>query len=148
MFIVRAASFHVKRRLIVLWALLRSLGDHMESTVNICSSCINTGIRNMGEEVFRCSDRNPVCVSVCVCVCLFMYMYVCSVAQFCLTLRDPMHCSPPGSSVYGILQARTLEWVAMPSSKGSSSFRDWSLVSFLPLVPPGKPQIVSNKKVF
>ena len=70
-----------------------------------------------------------VCVCVCVCVCLFMYMYVCSVAQFCLTLRDPMHCSPPGSSVYGILQARTLEWVAMPSSKGSSRPRNWTQVS-------------------
>ena len=36
--------------------------------------------------------------------------------QSCLTLCDPMDCSPPGSSVHGILQARTLEWVAMPSS--------------------------------
>jgi len=38
----------------------------------------------------------------------------------CLTLCDPMDCSPPGSSVHGILQARILEWVAMPSSRGSS----------------------------
>ena len=35
--------------------------------------------------------------------------------QSCLTLCDPMDCSPPGSSVYGILQARILEWVAIPS---------------------------------
>ena len=35
------------------------------------------------------------------------------------TLR-PLDCSPPGSSVYGILQARILEWVAMPSSRASS----------------------------
>ena len=34
------------------------------------------------------------------------------------TLRDPMDCSPPGSSVHGILLARILEWVAMPSSRG------------------------------
>ena len=34
--------------------------------------------------------------------------------QSCLTLCDPMDCSPPASSVQGILQARTLEWVAMP----------------------------------
>ena len=39
-------------------------------------------------------------------------------AQLCLTLCDPMDCGPPGSSVYGILQARILEWVAMPSSRG------------------------------
>ena len=38
-------------------------------------------------------------------------------------LCDLMDCSPPGSSVHGILQARMLEWVAMPSSKGSSQPR-------------------------
>ena len=41
--------------------------------------------------------------------------------QSCLTLCNPMDCSPPSSSVHGIFQARILEWVAMPSSKGSSS---------------------------
>ena len=40
--------------------------------------------------------------------------------QSCLTLCDPMDCTPLGSSVYGILQARILEWVAIPSSRGSS----------------------------
>ena len=40
--------------------------------------------------------------------------------QSCLTLCHPRDCSPPGFSVYGILQARILEWVAMSSSKGSS----------------------------
>ena len=44
----------------------------------------------------------------------------CLVAQSCPTLSDPMDCSPPGSSVYGILQARILEWVAAPFSRGSS----------------------------
>ena len=38
--------------------------------------------------------------------------------QSCMTLCDPMNCSPPGSSVHGIYPARILEWVAMPSSKG------------------------------
>ena len=37
-----------------------------------------------------------------------------------VTLCDPMDCSPPGSSVHGILQARILECAAMPSSRGSS----------------------------
>ena len=68
--------------------------------------------------------------------------------QSCLTLFDPMDCSSPGPSVHGILQARILEWVAMPSSRGSSQPRDRTQVSFgllhwqagsLPLVPPGKP---------
>ena len=43
-----------------------------------------------------------------------------SVAQLYLTLCDPMNCSQPGSSVHGILQARILEWVAIPFSRGSS----------------------------
>ena len=42
----------------------------------------------------------------------------------CPTLCNPMDCKPPGSSVYGVLQARILEWVAMPSSRGSSQPRD------------------------
>ena len=42
----------------------------------------------------------------------------------CLTLSDPMDCSPPGSSVHGILQARILEWVAIIFSRGSSQPRD------------------------
>ena len=40
--------------------------------------------------------------------------------QSCLTLCDPMDCNSPGSSVPQILQARILEWVAIPSSRGSS----------------------------
>ena len=51
------------------------------------------------------------------------------VAQACLTLCDPTDCSPPSSSVHGILQARTPEWVAIPFSRGSSWPRDWSQVS-------------------
>ena len=43
---------------------------------------------------------------------------------WCLTLCDPVDCSPPGSSVHGMLQAGILEWVAMPSSRGSSRPRD------------------------
>ena len=54
---------------------------------------------------------------------------VVSVAQSCPTLGDPMDCSPPGSSVHGILQARILEWTAMPSSRGSSWPRGWTQVS-------------------
>ena len=42
------------------------------------------------------------------------------VTESCLTLCDPIDRSPPSSSVHGILQARVLEWIAMPFSKGSS----------------------------
>ena len=46
------------------------------------------------------------------------------VAQSCLTLCDPMNCSPPGSSVHGILQAKILEQVTVPFFRGSSLLRD------------------------
>ena len=48
--------------------------------------------------------------------------------QLCPLLCDPIDCSPPGSSVHGILQARILEWVAVSSSKGSSQIRDQTRV--------------------
>ena len=51
------------------------------------------------------------------------------VAQLWVTLRDPMDCSPPGSSVHGILQAGLLEWVANPFSRGFSQPRDLTWVS-------------------
>jgi len=67
--------------------------------------------------------------------------------QLCLTLCDLMDVSPPSFSVYGILQARILEWVAMPASRGSSWPRDRTCVScdfcvagrFFTTEPPGKP---------
>ena len=54
--------------------------------------------------------------------------------QSCPTLCDPMNCNPPGSSVHGIFQARTLQWVAVPSSKGSSQPRDQTSVSCISYV--------------
>ena len=58
-----------------------------------------------------------------------------------------MDCSPPGSSVHGILQTGILEWVAMPSSRGSSWLRYWTCVfwdsciagEYFTAEPPGKP---------
>ena len=54
---------------------------------------------------------------------------VCSITQSCPTLFDPMDCSPPGSSVHGISQARILEGVAISSSRGSSQPRDQTCIS-------------------
>ena len=64
--------------------------------------------------------------------CLFNFYaeYVCMlVAQSCLTLCDPMNCSPPGFSVHGIHQAIILEWIAIPFSRGTSQPRNRTLVS-------------------
>ena len=58
-------------------------------------------------------------------------MSVCSVTQICLSLCKPMDCSPPGSSVHGIILARLLEWVAISSSRGPSWSRDWTHVSYV-----------------
>ena len=46
------------------------------------------------------------------------------ITQLCPTLCNPMDCSPPGSSVHGMFQARILEWVAISSSRKSSQPRD------------------------
>ena len=91
---------------------------------------------------------------VCVCVCARAHARVCMcmcartmMLQFCWTLCDPVDCSPPGSSVRGIPQARILEWVAMPSSRDLPNagiepcllcLPHWQAGSLSP-VPPGKP---------
>ena len=61
--------------------------------------------------------------------------------SFVWLFSDPMDCSPPGSSVRGILQARILKWVVISSSRGSSQSRDWTQVfciksRFFTTVPP------------
>ena len=80
---------------------------------------------------------------------------MCWHAQSCLTLCDPMDCSPPGSSVLGISQTRTLEWVAISSSRGSSRPRRWTRASVapelqadsLPAEPLGSPCITTMYKI-
>ena len=57
---------------------------------------------------------------------LLLYLLV---TQLCPTLCDTMDCSPPGSSVHGILQARILEWVAISFSRGSSQPSDQTRIS-------------------
>ena len=75
---------------------------------------------------------------------------MCSVAKLCLNLCIPMDCSPPGSSVHGVLQTRILEWVAISFSRRSFPPWDWICTSwaFLPALAgrfftteaPGKPK--------
>ena len=57
---------------------------------------------------------------VCVCVCVCVHARAKSL-QSCATLCNPMGCRRPGSSVHGVFQASILEWVALPSSRGSSN---------------------------
>ena len=82
----------------------------------------------------------------------------CSVTQSYPTLCDPLDCSLPGSSVSGILQARILEWLAIPSSRGSSQPRDRTHVSsvscigrwifFFTMVPHRKPSEIRLNIVY
>ena len=65
-------------------------------------------------------------------------MCVCAKSlQSCLTLCNPVDCSLPGSSVHRIFQARILEGLAMPFSRGCSWFRDWTLFSLSPALASG-----------
>ena len=74
------------------------------------------------------SNESALCSTwwyfVCVCVCV-------KLLQLWPTLSDPMVCNPPGYSIHGILQARILEWIAMPSSRRSSRPRVRTRVSFV-----------------
>ena len=72
-----------------------------------------------------------------------LLVWVCVCTQLCLTLCNPMDCSPPGSSVHGISQARILEQVAISCSQGSSWPQDQTYISctahrFFTNEPPGK----------
>ena len=100
----------------------------------------------VNNRFFDPQDKNKICAGG---VVLDDWLGCCVyVDQLCLTLCDLVDCSPPGSSVHGVLQARTLEWVAMSFSRGPSWPRDQALDSYVscigrrilnPLVLPGKP---------
>ena len=76
-------------------------------------------VRSQEVLLFRLAPQTPLptplvsSLYVCVCVCV-------QSLQSCWTLCSPMDCSPPVSSVHGVLQARILEWVAIPFFRGSS----------------------------
>ena len=131
-----------------------TLSRTLISQVLICSVHKKEGCISVLVRVFH---RNRT-TSMCVC----MYEAVVGgfvlrkrllwlFAQSCLTLCDPMYCSPPGSSIHGLCQARILEWVAISFSRGSSRPRDRTQVSrlagrqkqmqadALTSEPPGKP---------
>ena len=63
-----------------------------------------------------------------------MTVCVCSVAQSCLTLCDARDCSPPGSSVHGIPQARILEPVAISYSKSDCTYNKFRMKRPVPLI--------------
>ena len=97
--------------------------------VKVCYGAQHRGVwlvekrKNPSVQSYNLDSSFPGCCDICG-VCMHTKSL-----QSCLTLCNPLECNPPGSSVHGILQARILEWIAIPSSKGSSQPRDWSQVS-------------------
>ena len=99
---------------------------------NFPGKSTRVGCHFLLQGLFPCQGSNP---------CLLHLLYwqvdslpqvVCMHAQtfqLCPTLCNPIDCSPPGSSILGILQARILEWVSLPSSRGSSWPRNWTHIS-------------------
>ena len=75
-------------------------------------------------------EYSSLCYTIGLCWLCILYMKV-NVAQSCPTLCDPVDCSPPGSSVLGILQPRILEWVAIPFSRGPSRPQDRTGICFI-----------------
>ena len=115
--------------------------------------CDSTWSRVQGEAKLTAADRSQKSRSPCGLKQWWrgfresaMADHVCMHAQMCPTLCGPMDCSPPGSSVHGILQARVLEQVAISHSRGSLPPRDWAQIStsppltgrFFTTEPPGK----------
>ena len=101
---------------------------HLPETASACPSPLphlqNTGSQDRCTHLFTLSGLR--CVHVLSCL-------------RCVWLCNPMDCSPPGSSVRGILQARILEQVAMPSSRRSFQPRNQTCVSYVSWIKVGKP---------
>ena len=75
---------------------------------------------------------------MCVCVCVCVRVRVCVlVTQLCPTLCNLLDCNAPSFSVHGILQARILEWVVMPFSRGTFQPRDQTCISYVSCVAGG-----------
>ena len=94
-----------------------------------------TRVRSLGREdpldwfPVPCTNRKYISLHI---TCAFRLQKVdvkVLVAQWCPTACYPMDCNPPGSSVHEVLQARILEWVASPFSRGSSQSSDRTQIS-------------------
>ena len=121
------------------WFLINvSFGFHIRSIENVLNTLMPGGKHrhsllqgSLGNSSVQCTRKDHFLISWLSKSYQLWLCMLCSVAQSCPTLCNPMNCSPPGSSVREVLQARILEWVTMPSSRGSSHPRDWTQVSHI-----------------
>ena len=109
------ASCLVSKRDIWRWACMSQV-TNLLSELSLWASSLKWDITNLIVRVQRTKQVKH------------LYVYV-LVTQLCLTLCNPLDCSTPGSSVHAIFQARVLERVAMPSSRGSSWPKDQTQAS-------------------
>ena len=122
----------------LLWWTLYSLSQYYGNT---CTQCV-TRIYQLYTSFFECIKfkipvNHPQTISLNKIVLFILTDHLfsillhtesdnCSVVSHSLW---PLNCSPPGPSVHGMVQARILEWIAIPFSRGSSQSRDWTQVS-------------------
>ena len=128
-----------------LWLLLcgplrkitRNIQTANQEKYQIAIVCPHSGWKCLEPDIYKSSSllpselRNWDYIMLQSWTFVFFFSFVSMlvlVAQSCLTLCDSADCSLPGSSVHGILQARILEWVAIPFSRGSSRPSDWTWV--------------------
>ena len=111
--------------------------EYLFNPLKLCEVCLMTCLWSIYANTLRAIERlKSICIIQFWGVHLCVSVYACMCAkslQSCPALCEPMDCSPPGSSVHGILQARMLEWVATRSSRVSSQPRDRICISLHPL---------------
>ena len=137
---VRKIPWRSKRQPTPVWAIVQRIaksGTQLKDWTCLSLQCLKSKYWYWGFFSFLVLILTSFCRSYCYgffVVCFFEEWTVCVCTeslQLCLTLCDPMDYSLLGSSVHGITQARILEWVVLPSSRGSSQSRDWTHVSYV-----------------
>ena len=93
---------------------------HTQVAGRLSYTCLEQGEDGRYYVEFFCKKYAFLLSSLSSVICPYQYVCMYLVTQACPALCGPVDCSPPGSSVHGILQARILEWVAMASSRGPS----------------------------
>ena len=135
----------------------------MNTLTRTCATCYQGKARSLYQVSIKChvSMGNNIGDIICIYLYIYIHIYTHTHTRECVLshlihvplCENPIDCSPPGSSVHGILQVRILDWVAMLSSRGSSWPRDWTCACvshisctgrrvLLPLASPGKPVCV------
>ena len=115
---------------------LASVWKDLESSRTSLHSCDSLGLSSLGLAV-RCKNQSPVWLIWILSCCAKSF-------QLCPTLCDPMNYSPPGCWIRGTLQARILEWVAVPSSRGSSRPRDQTHISYVSCIRRWEARILQH----